>query len=168
MRLKELREEKELTQADVVAKGKELGGKFTQQQLSRWENGSLAPSNKNIEILAKIFDVKKDELFDDRSENSSINFYNDGFEYGKTLAENGLKFEQFTTCQKKHGVPDFSNKTFEEAKDAMIELFIDLSVGVSAPISKKFLEVINKNDIYLFYMGLYNGVLSGSGDYKDD
>lgn len=162
MRLKELRENMNMTQADVVFKGKELGAKFTQQQLSRWENGSLAPSNKNTEILAKIFGVNNEELFDDNNEENMIRFYNYGYQYGIDLAKNNLKFNQFVACQKRHGLPEFSNKTFKESKDAMIEFFIDLSVGVSAPISRDFLEVVNKNDVYQFYMGLYNGVLAGN------
>ena len=160
MRLKELREEKELTQADVVAKGKELGGKFTQQQLSRWENGSLVPSNKNIEILTKIFGVKKEELFDNTGENKTVEFYNKGYLYGYELVENGLKFDQFVTHQKKHSVPEFSNKGFDEAKKSMIDFFIELSTGVAAPISKEFLEVTNIKEIYNFYIGMYNAILS--------
>lgn len=159
MRLKELRENMNMTQADVIIKSKELGGKFTQQQLSRWENGAF-PSEKNIEILAKIFDVKKEELFDNKNEKNMTIFYNYGYEYGIDLAKNGLKFDQFVTHQKKHSIPEFGDKEFEEAKKSMIDFFIELSTGVAAPISKEFLEVTNIKEIYNFYIGMYNAILS--------
>lgn len=159
MRLKELRENMNMTQADVIIKSKELGGKFTQQQLSRWENGAF-PSEKNIEILAKIFDVKKEELFDNTGENKTVEFYNKGYLYGTVLAENGLTFNQFVTHQKKHSIPEFGDKGFEEAKKSMIDFFIELSTGVAAPISKEFLEVTNIKEIYNFYIGMYNAILS--------
>lgn len=55
--LKELREEKGLTQSELA---KELG--FTQSAIAKWENGERNPSLDVLILIAKYFDVSTDYL----------------------------------------------------------------------------------------------------------
>lgn len=58
-RLRNLRLEKKLTQADVA---REVG--VGQTAVSQWEIGSTAPTLANIYELARLFDVTAGELLD--------------------------------------------------------------------------------------------------------
>lgn len=57
MRIKELRQEKELTQNDIA---KAIN--TSQRNISRWENGENEPSSSFIIKLANYFDVSADYL----------------------------------------------------------------------------------------------------------
>ncbi|MCX4287403.1 MAG: helix-turn-helix transcriptional regulator [Clostridia bacterium] len=57
MRIKELRQEKELTQIDIAK-----GINTSQRNISRWENGENEPSSSFVIKLAKYFDVSTDYL----------------------------------------------------------------------------------------------------------
>ena len=57
MRLKELREEKNLTQWDVAN-----GIQTSQRNIGRWENGEVIPSADVVVKLADYFDVSADYL----------------------------------------------------------------------------------------------------------
>ncbi len=57
MRIKELREEKNLTQSDVAR-----GIQTKQQNISRWEKGEVLPTSDFIVKLADFFDVSTDYL----------------------------------------------------------------------------------------------------------
>lgn len=57
MRIKELRQEKELTQIDIAK-----GINTSQRNISRWENGENEPSSSFVIKLAKYFDVSADYL----------------------------------------------------------------------------------------------------------
>lgn len=56
-RLKELREEKGLTQTEL---GKALG--FTQAAIAKWEAGTRSPNIDNMILLAKYFECSSDYL----------------------------------------------------------------------------------------------------------
>ena len=159
MKIKTLREKNNMTQQDVINKSKEYGGKFTQQQLSRWENGSLTPSKKNIEILTKVFDVEEKDLFDNGSEMQAIDFYNKGFSYGIRCAKKGLSIDSFLTYQKKFNLLNFDNKSFDEVKQSMLEFLVFIAVPLSLPVAPDFMRAKTITDIYLFYSGMYNAIL---------
>ena len=57
MRLKELREERKLSQTQI---GKELG--YTQVCISRWESGERMPNANDIIAVAIFFNVTTDYL----------------------------------------------------------------------------------------------------------
>lgn len=57
MRLKELRQEKDLTQYEIAK-----GINTSQRNISRWENGDNEPSSTFIIKLANFFDVSTDYL----------------------------------------------------------------------------------------------------------
>lgn len=58
-RLKELRQEKQLTQAKLA---KELN--VTQQSYARWENGKVTPSPEKLSNIAKFYGVTTDYLLE--------------------------------------------------------------------------------------------------------
>ena len=59
MRIRELREEKGLSQAEVA---QAVGG--TQSNLAKWEKGTVQPSADFVKKLAEFFDVSADYLLE--------------------------------------------------------------------------------------------------------
>ncbi len=58
LKIKELREEQNLTQAELAAKIKNV-----QRNISNWENGNSEPDCQSILALANAFGVSLDRLF---------------------------------------------------------------------------------------------------------
>lgn len=66
LRIKEFREELQLTQKELAEK---LGN--VQRNVSNWENGSSEPDCETILKLTEIFDISIDELFGKEASNSA-------------------------------------------------------------------------------------------------
>ena len=65
MYLKQLREQKKLTQEQLASIfSEEYGISISVHAISEWENGNTLPSGENLEILAEIYDKTLDELLD--------------------------------------------------------------------------------------------------------
>lgn len=66
-RLKELRQQKKLTQANVA---NALG--ITQQSYARWENGKVTPSLEKLSQIAKFYGVTTDYLLGNEPEEDEL------------------------------------------------------------------------------------------------
>lgn len=66
-RLKELRQQKKLTQANVA---NSLG--ITQQSYARWENGKVTPSPEKLSQIAKFYGVTTDYLLGNEPEEDEL------------------------------------------------------------------------------------------------
>ena len=64
---KELRNEKNLTQADVVSFFKQNDITISENAISLWENGEAIPTYDNLELLSKLYNKTIDELLDGES-----------------------------------------------------------------------------------------------------
>lgn len=65
--LKKCREEKGLTQTDVIFKLYEKGVRISRQTLINWESGSTTPNANEAQVLASILDQPIEFFFDDKS-----------------------------------------------------------------------------------------------------
>jgi len=61
-KLKQRREEKELTQEDVASF---FGDDFSRQAVSKWERDEAYPEVKKLLVLSVVLDISLDELFTD-------------------------------------------------------------------------------------------------------
>ena len=160
MRLKELRNEKDWLQNEVVKKLNELGGSVSQQQYSLWETNGSAPQEKNIKLLMKVFDCSRENLFENDKEDLYSSLQNYAYEYGVKCGKHGLTYQQFTADAKKSGLMNIANKDFNHIYDKFVEFVLNVSgvLGISVPL--EIANITNKTEIQIFFIGMYNGVIS--------
>lgn len=161
--IKKLREESGLTQNDVVTKAKELSENsvaFNQSQLSKWEKGESAPTDRNIGLLAKIFNCSKEELTQKMNKNDEIySTYGEGVEIGKNFKTGQIQKVMLTTLDYKNG--------YEE----QVQYLMDFLMKNGVPIPTCFIKILsitkeNPEDdrllglFYSFIMGFWNGTFT--------
>ena len=164
--IKNLREEKGLTQNDVVDKAKELKGNsstFTQSQLSKWEKNEAIPSEENIQLLTKVFNCSIENLKNE-SENSDFDIiYKEAFNLGKKFKASELDNVMYTATEIK--------KNYNER----ITYILDFLMKNSLPIPMCFIEMLklcqnNSNSekleklYYPFIIGFWNGSYKNTND----
>lgn len=159
--IRSLREEKGLTQNEVVLKAKELKGNvgtFTQSQLSKWEKNETLPSDDNIELLSKIFNCSKTDLEKENTEKYGWNeIYQEAFSIGKNFKSEELQMVIYN-------VTDI-RKSYKEGINYLVEFLMKNGM----PIPECFVKMMalckdnNESDeITLMYFSFIIGFWNGS------
>lgn len=168
MRIKEIRERLGMTQQDVIDKASELGAKFTQQQLSRWENGYSA-SKKNLKYLAQVLQCSELELFDNPKEVTLKDSERIGFDFGSECAKNGLSINAFVTEAKKYGYANLSGKEDSYNVNMLMQFVLKESTILGIPIPPEIVNIKTTEEVTLFYIHAYNAILDyGKKNKKED
>ena len=158
MRIKEIREKLGMTQQDVIDKASEFGAKFTQQQLSRWENG-YSVSKKNLKYLAQVLGCNESELFDNSKEATLKDAEKIGFDFGIECAKNGLSVNSFVSEAKKYGYTDLSGKEDSYNVNMLMQFVLKESATLGIPISPEIVNIKTTEEVALFYIHAYNAIL---------
>lgn len=159
--IRKIRNEKGLTQNDVVLKAKELKKDsnketFNQSQLSKWEKNETTPSKENIELLEQIYECSLSQLpQEEMRENDSMTIYKEGFDIGCKFERKELKKTMYILSDSKR-----------EYKDK-IEYLISFLIRNDIKVPEFFIEMLslceNNNEsgllpmFYMFIIGLWNG-----------
>lgn len=150
--IKKVREQKGMSQLQVVEKAKELGNSITQPQLSGWESGKTKPNNESIEILCSILECNEDDLIS-VGEMSMTEFKNDAFAFGNNFESKSLRnmYRELTAYS-----------DIEYKVRILTDNIIELSSMNGIAIPQSFIEVIRPNDdnerfVYQFIVSFWNG-----------
>lgn len=160
MRLKQLRNEKDWSQNEVVKKLNELGGSVSQQQYSLWETNGSAPREKNIKLLMKVFNCSREDLFEDDKEDLYSLLEDKAFEYGVECGKNGLTFQQFTANVNKSGFLNVANMDFNHKYKILTEFVLNMSGVLGIPVPLEITKISTTSELQTFFIGMYNGVIS--------
>lgn len=150
--IKKVREQKGMSQLQVVEKAKELGNSITQPQLSGWESGKIKPNNESIEILCSVLECNEDD-FISVGTMSMTEFKKDAFAFGKNFDSNNLRnmyIELTAHCD------------IEDKVRILTDNIIELSSINQIAIPQSFIEVIRPSDdkertVYQFIVSFWNG-----------
>ena len=159
--IKKIREDKKLTQSDVVLKAKELKrdnnkGTFTQSQLSKWEKNEVLPTNENIELLSQIYNCPVSLLVQEVDEYGAEAIYQEAFSLGSNFKSTELQMVIYNATETKRNHKD------------RIEYIMTFLMKNGLMIPKCFLKMLDickdnpdSNELLLMYysfiMGFWNG-----------
>lgn len=158
--IRNLREERGLTQKDVVDKAKELkgnSGTFTQPQLSKWEKNETLPSDDNIELLSKIFNCSKVDLKKENTNKYSWDeIYQEAFSMGRNFKTEELQIVIYNASETK--------KCYEDRVKYLTEFLMKNTMSIPKCFVK-IMALCKDNNVsdemtqmyYAFIIGFWNG-----------
>lgn len=153
--IKKVRKSKRMSQIDVVEKAKELGGLFNQAQLSSWELLKSEPSDKNIEILCKVFECDINDLSTnqrtDKKEIADISYV-----FGKNF-----KPQELQRMYKEISVYTDIDKKIQILIQNVLELSTIKAIPLPNVISEILLEK-DENVLNNFLINFWNGSIENN------